>query len=364
MPPWVQQVVNNAAMSPANDSKTPSAVDGTLRKRVRVQMADIARMAGVSTATVSRVMSGSDLVNEETRQRVMELAAKLNYRVDAAAARLRKGAVNTVGVVLLLDQGQAATDPFMMNMVGHLADELGRRELDMLLARFDLGRREQLAEMVETGRAAGVIVIGQSESHDYLNELALRQFPKVVWGANLPDTRYTVVGTDNELGGYLATQHLLQQGCRRIAFLGNEDHPEVALRAKGYRRALREYGLSPEPGLQLAVAFTASENRPQMARWLPSAGPIDGAFAFSDVVAMGLVAVLEDAGLSVPKDVKVVGYDDVVAAEFVHPSISTVRQPLDMAARALVDSLLAAIQGQIQHSVVLPTTLVVRESSQ
>jgi DNA-binding LacI/PurR family transcriptional regulator len=350
-------------MSAANDSKSISPPTSGLRKRARVQMADIARMAGVSTATVSRAMSGSDLVNEETRHRVMELAAKLNYRVDAAAAGLRKGAITTVGVVLLLDQGQAATDPFMMNMVGHLADELSLRGLDMLLARFDVERREQLAEMVETGRVGGVIVIGQAESHDYLNALALRQFPKVVWGAQMPGTRYTVVGSDNELGGYLATHHLLQRGCRRIAFLGNEDHPEVASRAQGYRRALAEFGLSPAPELQLPVAFTAVENRPQMAAWLQAVGRIDGAFAFSDAVAMGLVAVLADAGLSVPKDVKVVGYDDVVASEFVHPSITSVRQPLDMAARELVDSLLAAIQGREQRSVLLPTTLIERESS-
>jgi DNA-binding LacI/PurR family transcriptional regulator len=308
-------------------------------------------------------MSGSELVNPETRQRVLELAAKLNYRVDAAAAGLRKGAVTTVGVVLLLEQGQAATDPFMMNMVGHLADELSRRGLDMLLARFDLSRREQLAEMVETGRVGGVIVIGQSESHDYLNELAQRQFPKVVWGAQMPGTRYTVVGSDNALGGYLATHHLLQRGCRRIGFLGNEDHPEVALRAQGYRRALAEFGLTAAPELQLPVAFTAAQNRPQMAAWLQTVGQMDGAFAFSDAVAMGLVAVLAEAGMSVPKDVKIVGYDDVVLSEFVHPSITSVRQPLDLAARELVDSLLAAMQGREQRSVLLPTTLMVRESS-
>lgn len=351
-------------MTAEKSSKPTSTPSNALRKRARVQMADIARMAGVSTATISRAMSGSDLVNEETRHRVTKLAAKLNYRVDAAAAGLRKGVVSTVGVVLLLEQGQAATDPFMMNMVGHLADELSRRGLDILLARFDLNKRGQLADMVETGRAGGVIVIGQAESHDYLNELALRQFPKVVWGAHISGARYTVVGSDNELGGYLATRHLLQRACRRIAFLGNEDHPEVALRAQGYRRALGEFGLLPAPELQLPVAFTAAENRPQMAAWLRTVGQIDGAFAFSDAVAMGLVAVLADAGMNVPKDVKVVGYDDVVASEFVHPSITSVRQPLDMGARELVESLLAAIQGKAQRSVLLPTTLIERESSQ
>ena len=352
-------------MTDANDfsAATSGRAATTLRKHARVQMADIARLAGVSTATVSRALSGSALVNDETRSRVMELAAKLNYKVDAAAARLRKGAVNTVGVVLLLDQDQAATDPFMMNMVGHLADALSVRGLDMLLARFSLERREDLADMVESGRVGGVIVIGQSESHDYLNTLASRQFPKVVWGANLPGTRYAVVGTDNELGGYLATRHLLQQGCRRIAFLGNTQHPEVALRAQGHRRALAEFGLEPDPQLMLPVAFNATANRPQMRDWLGRCGAFDGAFAFSDVVAMGLVAVLSEAGLQVPKDVKVVGYDDVVASEFVHPSITTVRQPLDLAAQALVDTLVDGIHGQAQRSTLLPTALVVREST-
>lgn len=335
----------------------------TLRKRSSLQMADIARLAGVSTSTVSRALSGSPLVNEETRLRVMELAGKLNYRVDAAAARLRKGAVNTIGLVLLLEAGQAATDPFMMNMVGHLMDELSRRGLDMLLARFDAQRPQAMAEMVESGRAAGLIVLGQSSSHDFLNELALRQFPKVVWGAQLPGTRYAVVGSDNELGGYLATHHLLNSGCRRIAFLGNEAHPEVALRAQGYRRALSAFGIDPDERWSLAVTFDPQAGRSSLRDWLRSCGPIDGAFACSDVVAMGLVAVLAERGVAVPRDVKVVGYDDVVASEFVHPSITSVRQPIELAAKALVNTLLDGIHGLAQHSTVLPTTLSVRESA-
>lgn len=335
----------------------------TLRKRSSLQMTDIARLAGVSTSTVSRALSGSTLVNEETRQRVMELAGKLNYRVDAAAARLRKGAVNTIGLVMLLEAGQAATDPFMMNMVGHLTDELSARGLDMLVARFDVQRPEAMAEIVESGRAAGLIVLGQSSSHDFLNELALRQFPKVVWGAQLPDARYAVVGSDNELGGYLAASHLLRSGCRRVAFLGNEAHPEVALRASGYRRALGEFGLVPDPAHALAVTFDPKAERQRIGVWLDDCGPIDGVVACSDVMAMGMVAVLSDRGLKVPQDVKVVGYDDVVASEFVHPAITTIRQPLELAAKALVSTLLEGINGVAQHSKLLPTTLVVRESA-
>lgn len=340
-----------------------SSTSDTLRKRSSLQMADIARLAGVSTATVSRALSGSSLVNEQTRKRVMELAGKLNYRVDAAAARLRKGAVNTIGLVLLLEAGQAATDLFMMNMVGHLADELSSRGLDMLVARFDAQRPEAMAEMVESGRAAGLIVLGQSSSHDFLNDLALRQFPKVVWGAQLPGTRYAVVGSDNELGGYMAARHLLQSGCRRIAFLGNEAHPEVALRASGYRRALTEFGIEADPRWSLAVTFDPKSGREQMHQWLDVCGPIDGAFACSDVLAMGLVAVLADRGRTVPRDVKVVGYDDVLASELVHPSITSVRQPLELAAQALVSTLLDGINGQPQTSTVLPTSLMVRESA-
>jgi DNA-binding LacI/PurR family transcriptional regulator len=180
----------------------------------------------------------------------------------------------------------------------------------------------------------------------------------MVWGAALPSMLYPVVGTDNELGGYLATRHLLEQGCQRIAFLGEHQHPEADLRHAGYRRAHAERGLIPAPQLEINSPFEPGHTRQRFASWLTQAPEFDGLFCVSDVMAVNAIAVMAERGIRVPHHVKVVGYDDVAMASHVHPSITTVRQPVDLAGFALVEGLFAMLQGQRPDSTVLPTVLM------
>jgi len=212
-------------------------------------MADIARLAGVSTATVSRALSGSPLIPETTRERIAELARSLNYRVNVSAANLRKRDVQTVGVVILGDSMQTISDPFLLSILGTVADTLDEHGMSLLLTRLKEGQTHRLSEMVETGQVSGLIVIGQLTWHDHLNTLAARGIPMAVWGACLPDALYPMVGGDNEQGGYLATQHLTEQGCQNIAYFGDITHPEAGARYQGYLRALREAGLKEDPRL-------------------------------------------------------------------------------------------------------------------
>lgn len=332
----------------------------------RIQMADIARMAGVSTATVSRALSGSPLIQQETRERIADLARSLNYRVNASAASLRRKDISTVGVVMLHSMNrplQAAADPFMMTMVAGLADALAERGQDMLLARYGQERMEQLPDLVETGRVAGLIVMGQWSCHEQLNAMARRGVPMAVWGAAVPGTLYPVVGSDNEQGGYLATRHLVEQGCQRIAYLGDLEHPEAALRHKGYLRALAEAGREVRDQWQRPIVFSSPDLQGIVADWVQS-GPVpDGVFASSDLAAMGVVRALAAHGLSVPGDVKLVGFDDISLAEHFHPSLTTVHQSMAAAGPALVQMLADQLQGLHRGPLILPAELIVRESS-
>jgi DNA-binding LacI/PurR family transcriptional regulator len=349
-------------------SPEPAAPSGRVQRGAvkRIQMADIARMAGVSTATVSRALSGSPLIQQETRERIADLARSLNYRVNASAASLRRKDLSTVGVVMLdnMDRPiQAASDPFMMAMVASLADALADSGQDMLLARYGQNRIDRLPDLVETGRVAGLIVMGQWSWHDQLNALARRGVPMAVWGASVPGTLYPVVGCDNEAGGYLATRHLVEQGCRRIAFLGDVQHPEAALRHQGYLRALREAGHVPRDIWQKPIVFAAPSLNSIVQEWVSGQSVPDGVFASSDLAAMGLVRALSAHGLAVPADVRVVGFDDIALAEHFHPSISTVRQSMATAGPALVGMLTDRLQGIHPDPLVLPAELIVRESS-
>lgn len=361
--------IDSPVAKPLPDQVPDSAVQlGVAQPRPgrRIQMADIARMAGVSNATVSRALSGSPLIPQETRDRIAELARSLNYRVNASAANLRKQAVSTVGVVMLSSAerpAQAVADPFVMTMVASLADELAERGQDMLLARCDPDRLHQLPDLVRTGRVAGLVVMGQWVAHDALNAMARQGLPMVVWGASVPGTVYPVVGSDNEQGGCLATRHLLAQGCRRIAFLGRLDHPESAQRHQGYLRALQEAGVQADPAWQHPVAFSQPSSQAVVDQWVATQALPDGVFACSDLVAMGVVSALAARGLSVPGDVKLVGFDDVALAAHVHPSLTTVRQDMALAARTLMEVLGRQVQGLPDAVALLPTTLVVRHSS-
>lgn len=353
-------------MSEPDEAVPSHPAPATPRRHSRVQMADLARMAGVSISTVSRALSGSPLIQPATRERITLLARSLNYQVNAGAASLRRRDLSTVGVVLLDNAErpmQAASDPFIMTLVGSLADALAERGQDMLLARYRPDRQAQLPVLVDSGRVAGLIFIGQCHWHEALNDLARRDVPMVVWGAEVPGGHYPVVGADNEAGGYEATRHLIAQGCRRLAFLGDRAHPEVVARHRGYGRALREAGLEAASPWIEPVGFDVPEVASVVARWMGAEPRPDGVFACSDLMALSLVRALSERGLQVPHDLKVVGFDDIPIAGHTQPSLTTVRQPMDQAGRALAELLTQRLEGQHPASVRLPAELRVREST-
>jgi DNA-binding LacI/PurR family transcriptional regulator len=331
----------------------------------RLQMADIARLAGVSTSTVSRALNKSPLINEETRTRIEQLAKSLNYSINVGAQNLRLKQNRTVAVVVPFDSTsrQHLSDPFFLSILGSIADALTAKGFDMLLTRVDADELDAAAQLFDTGRAIGVILIGQWRHHDQLNQMAARRVPIVVWGAQIPQQLYVTVGSDNVAGGFLATEHLLLHQRRRIAFFGDTQLPEVADRFQGYQKALQQYQISFDPDLVLPAVFTEEGGRAAVAELLARDVRFDALFACSDLLAMTAISSFRERGLATPQDVAVVGYDDIELARYFHPPLSTIRQPLVAAGEALVATVLAMAEGQILPPVLLSTELVVRQSS-
>lgn len=331
----------------------------------RLQMADIARLAGVSVATVSRALNGSPLISKETRDRVQELARSLDYAINVGAKNLRLKQNRTIAVVIPYDRAsrQHISDPFFLSMVGSLADALTERGFDMLLSRVDADSLDSAAQLVNSGVATGVILIGQWRHHDQLNLLASRRVPIVVWGAQLPQQLYCSVGGDNVAGGAMATAHLLDRGRQRIVFVGDPQLPEVAHRHEGHRQALAARGVAADPARLLAVPFDADAARAGIESLLDRGVAFDAVFACSDVMAAAATRGLLARGLRVPEDVAVIGYDDIEWASHAHPPLSTVRQPVGLAGVALVDALLQTIDGHRVPPRTLPVELVVRDST-
>lgn len=331
----------------------------------RLKMADIARMAGVSISTVSRALAGNPLIPQPLRDRIVEIARTRGYVVNQSARSLRLRKTDTIGVVIPLghEAGQLISDPFFLEMVGRLADEIARRNYSILLNKMIVTEPGWLERIIQSHRADGLLLVGQGDQHEALNAAADSYRPLVVWGAQLPKRRYCVVGSDNVEGGRLAVAHLAATGRRRIAFLGATDAPEAAQRFEGYRRGLAEAGIAFDPALVVSTPYTLDEARRAVTAFLTMGVRFDAAFAFSDVVALAAIGALTAAGRRVPDDVALVGFDDIVMARHSAPPLTTVRQDLALGAQAMVDLLFRRMDGEEATAVLTPVELVVRGSS-
>ncbi|KPF58421.1 LacI family transcriptional regulator [beta proteobacterium AAP51] len=331
----------------------------------RLQMADIARLAGVSVSTVSRALNGSTLVNAATRERVAELARSLNYSINLSAQNLRLKKNQTIAVVVPFDaqSRQHISDPFFLSIVGSIADALTDRGYDMLLSRVDAERLDSASALYDAGKAIGIVVIGQWRHHDQLNELAARRVPLVVWGGQLPQQLYCSVGGDNLTGGLLATRHLIERGRRHIAFVGDAALPEVMLRQQGHHQALAAAGIARNPRLDLPVPFEISAARSALDALFASGTVVDGVVACSDLLALQAVQAAQAAGREVPRDLAVVGYDDMPVAAYSSPPLTTVHQPVALAGVEIVDALLGLLAGERAAPRTLPVHLVLRGSA-
>jgi DNA-binding LacI/PurR family transcriptional regulator len=335
------------------------------KRRKHSKMAEVARRAGVSLSTVSRALSGSPLISEQTRRVVQAAAEHLDYRVDAAGSSLRTGQTRTIGVVIPLAHAarQSFSDPFFLEILGAIADELSAGGYNMLLTRVTSDPADWITDLARGRRADGVIVIGQSLHHDSLNRIAATGFPMVVWGARLPGQHYVTVGSDNLTGGRDATAHLILQGCRRIVFLGDPAAPEVGARLQGHLRALADSGIDRMPQLEVPVRFGGDAAYHAIASLVSAGVEFDGVAACSDVFAMSAMRALVERDRKVPADVAIVGFDDIPVSAFTTPPLTTIRQNCHAGARLLVENLMREIRHEPVSTVVIPTELVVRASS-
>jgi DNA-binding LacI/PurR family transcriptional regulator len=332
----------------------------------RLQMADLAKLAGVSTATVSRALNGSELISPQTRARISELAKSMNYTINIGAKNLRSGQNKTVGVVIPTDTNskQAISDPFFLSMLGSIADALINLGYDTLVSRVNADHLDAAADLYHSGRVRGLIVIGQWRHHDQLNQMAGKGIPIVVWGAQLKDSLYCTVGSNNQLGGLKATEHLLSHARKRILFIGDVGLPEVEQRYAGYLKAHQAASVPVDAKLCVRSPFTPEGGRAAIRQALASGLKFDALFAASDVLAMCALSCLAERGIKVPADVAVVGYDDVALAAYTHPALSTIRQPIAEAGEVMAQALLKQLNGEPMQSVALNTQLVLRDSSQ
>ncbi len=338
------------------------------RNKPAATMADIAAAAGVSVSTVSRALSGSPLVASAKADEILRIAREAGYVVNATARNLRLKRTQTIGVVIPLahETGQPLTDPFLSQMIIHLADEITLRGYGMFLQKVLAPGRDWLQQLIGSGRADGFIVIGQSTERETLQAVSDRYLPLVVWGGQLAGDSYCTVGTDNRSASRAVTQHLLDTGRRRLVFLGNPQLPELGLRFAGYAETLKEaakHDATIAPPRSVSVHVTANGAYDAVRELIADGVEFDALVCGSDVIAVSALRALTSAGLRVPRDVAVTGYDDIPLAAQTNPPLTTVHQDLPLAAGTLVERLFRRMDGHDLPSVTLSAQLLVREST-
>lgn len=330
---------------------------------------DIAYLAGVSQPTVSRALRGSPTVNEDTRKRILAIANELNYKVDKNASSLRRQQSYTLALLFFEDPtlDDSLINPFFLSMLGSLTRACGAKGYDLIVS-FQEQSSNWHAEYEDSKKADGIILLGYGDYVEYsprLSELVDQGTHFVRWGAVLPGQPGISIGCDNKQGGTDLTRHLIHQGCRRIAFLGNasEHYPEFLERYRGYAEALREVGLTADQDLQVDAFTTEGSGYEAAKRLIERKTPFDALFCASDLIAIGAMRALQENGFVIPSDVAVAGFDDIPVASFTNPSLTTVQQDTKAAANLLVDTLLALIQGEKVRSTTIAAPLVIRQST-
>jgi DNA-binding LacI/PurR family transcriptional regulator len=329
---------------------------------------DIADIAGVSQATVSRALRNSPLVRRETRERIQKIARELNYFVNRNAAGLRTHHSSTIALLLFDEtEGQdAQINPFFLSMLGYITRAAADRGYDVLISLQQLSDDWHI-EYQASHRADGLILLGYGDYTTYREKLAALADANtrfMIWGPEIDWHPGHSLGCDNTAGGHEATQHLLSLGRRRIVILGDTSkrHPEFESRRNGYRKALEAAGLTEDPDLMIHADNTEPDGHAAIAALLERGIEFDAVFAVSDVMAIGAIQALNDHGLAVPGDVSVVGFDDLPHAAYVTPPLSTVRQNIREAGEGLVEAIVTLIEGGEVQSRTTAPELVVRES--
>jgi LacI family transcriptional regulator len=327
-----------------------------------VTIVDVARAAGVSYSTVSRVLNGYEFVRESTRQKVLAAADQLGYVANLSARSLAGGRSQIIGVVVPgLDNG------YIGEIVRGIDEELARVNYDLMLytTHRRLGKEGQYVSAIANGLADGLLLIVPLVPDEILKALPQIDFPHVMIDQSEPSNTSMVVDATNWQGAYDGTSYLIGLGHRRIGHItGTPELTSAGERIDGYRAALRDHGIAYDAQLVVEGDFYHGGGMAGAAALLDLPERPTAIFAANDLSALGAMEVIRAHGLRMPEDMSVLGFDDIPHAQIAYPKLTTVRQPLAQMGRVAVRLLLDQIEqpGRPTRRVTLATELVIRDS--
>jgi DNA-binding LacI/PurR family transcriptional regulator len=331
--------------------------------RTKITLADIAETAGVSPATVSRVLNGDPRVNAERVDRVNKAIKELGYSPNRAARTLVTGKTGLVAAVIDSNLN-VFSDPFWGQITTGISQALQEANFQALLMvrPLDINDPSVIAALAP-GQIDGAIFF-QLHNDDTVNLLQDMGLPLVVVGRPEESSKLTYVDSDNLGGGYAAAKHLIERGCTRIATIaGNPALSSGRLRLEGFRKAMDEANL---PVAESRIAYgewTDESGAAAMTVLLQASPDLDGVFVANDLMALGALNVLEAEGISVPDHVAVVGFDNMFAGRITRQQLTTIEQDVQGLGAQAAAMVIHMIDGGKPKSKVLPTRLIARETA-
>jgi LacI family transcriptional regulator len=352
--------------SAVRDEGTASTIDGpalAARRHTRPTIFDVARVSGVSYSTVSRVVNGHAYVRESTRQRVQAAMAELGYVAHVTARALASGRTQAVGLL-----AQEIDNPFFSVVIKGIDQEVSVAGYDLLLCTTH-SRREKEAEYVARlshGMVDGLLIVLPTRLPEYVEHLRAERYPFVLIDHDSDAPGCNIINAANRDGTRAGIAYLIELGHRRIGFIsGRPDVGATHERFAGYQAALLEAHVSLDDRLVVEGDFLEARGYAAAAELLALTHPPSAIFASSDVAAFGVLGAARDAGLQVPRDLSVLGFDDIEEASYRGAALSTIRQPLREMGRVAVQRLMSLLADPSQPAIrtVMETELVVRQTT-
>lgn len=324
---------------------------------------DVARLAGVSTATVSRVINSPDSVRDQTRKKVHLAMEKCNYKYNALARGFVTKKSNTIGLII-----PTISNPVFAESTLGVQEYADQNNIRVILGNsyYKYSQEENLVKVLRESQVDGLIITTTNLRGEILKSLVDDNFPFVLLFSTVKSGPISAVGIDNYRGGYLATEHLISLGHKRIGMVaGNFSMTDRSFhRWHGYKKCLRDNGIPYDKELLVQTDYSLSGGRDSIKKLLSLPFPPTAVFCSNDYIALGAIKGAREAGLTLPDDLSIVGFDDVPTASYMVPALTTIRQPAyEMGQRAakLLLQMIETKSKPVQD--MMASTLIVREST-
>ena len=325
---------------------------------------DVAKLAGVSTTTVSHIINGTRYVSDELKERVEKAIEELGYRPNSMARGLRRGESKTIGLIV-----PDNSNPFFAEILRQIENIGYATGYSVILCNSDSDIKKEVAyiELLNAKQVDGIIFITTNNSVEHLQEITNNGIPLLVIDRDVPLKATDILLVDNFNGGYDATRYLLSLGHKRIACItGPSLLTPSADRVNGYKKAMAEAKIEINPEWVVAGDFQFNGGEEGIIHLLKLDPRPTAIFACNDMMALGVMRGLRKAGLSVPVDISLIGFDDISLASVISPGLTTIAQPVQKISELAIELLVKRIQNKdttaSDERIVLPTQLIIRES--